>query len=98
MPRLAIALTDGFDGDAVVVTVNGVEAFRGDRVTTLTQIGLADSFEVDVPDGPSVVEVDVESRGARARFDVDPVTQPNVAVSLRGDRLDAAYPEVLGFL
>jgi len=62
MPSLHIALQEGFDGDVVVVRVNGKEALRKKDVTTRMQIGLADSVDT-VWDGESArVEVEVPTR------------------------------------
>jgi membrane-associated protease RseP (regulator of RpoE activity) len=57
MSTLCVALQDGFEGDEVVVKVNGKEVFKQDSVKTKRQIGKAASFEVKVADGPAQVEV-----------------------------------------
>ena len=57
MTQLHIALQDGFFHDTVVVQVNGKEVFRKGDVKTRFQIGLAESFEVEVPSGDATVEV-----------------------------------------
>lgn len=62
MPSLHIALEEGFDGDLVVVRVNGKEALRKQDVRTRMQIGLADSVDT-VWEGESArVEVEVPTR------------------------------------
>jgi hypothetical protein len=93
-----VALQDGFDRDRVLIRVNGTEAFRGEEVTTRTQISRAAEMELDVPDDPFTLEVDVPTRGVRQTFQLDPHARPNVAVSLRNGRLVAGYPERLGFM
>jgi hypothetical protein len=93
-----VALQDGFDGDTVSLRVDGAEAYRGEQVTTRTQISHAADMQIDVPDGPFTLEVDVPTRGVRESFQLDPHAHPNVALSLREDRLVAAYPERLGFV
>ena len=55
------------------------------------------TVEFEVPDRPFSLEVDVPTRGVRETFRVDPQTQSNVAISLLDGRLEAAFPERLGF-
>jgi hypothetical protein len=92
-----VALQDGFDGDTVVIRVDGAEAYHGERVTTRTQISHAADTQLNVPDGPFTLEVDVPTRGVRETLTLDPQAQPNVALSLLDGQLVAAYPERLGF-
>jgi hypothetical protein len=93
-----VALQDGFDGDTVVIRVDGVEAYRRDGLTTRTQISYADDTQLDVPDGPFELEVVVPTRGVEKRFRLDPHTHPNVSLSLLDGRLVERYPERLGFV
>lgn len=93
-----VALQDGFDDDTVVIRVDAAEAYHGEGVTTRTQISHAADMQLDVPDGPFTLEVDVPTRGLRETFTLDPDTHPNVALSLLDERLVAAYPERLGFV
>lgn len=93
-----VALQDGFDGDTVVIRVDGAEAYRGEHVTTRTQISHAADMQLDVADGPVTLEVDVPTRGVQETFTLDPHAHPNVALSLLDGRLVAAYPERLGFV
>jgi hypothetical protein len=60
MPRLHIALQDGFAGDRVRITVDGRQIYSKDAVSTRTRIGLADS--VELTHGPGVVNIDVRAR------------------------------------
>jgi hypothetical protein len=92
-----VALTDGFDGDEVSIRVEGTESYRGEQVTTRTQISHAADTQLEVPDEPFALEVEVPTRGARETFQLDPRTQPNIAISLLDGRLVATYPERLGF-
>ena len=93
-----VALQDGFDGDTVLLRVDGAEAYRGEQVTTRTQISHAADMQIDVPDGQFTLEVDVPTSGVRETFELDPHAHPNVALSLRNGTLVAAYPERLGFV
>jgi hypothetical protein len=93
-----VALQDGFDGDTVLIRVDGAEAYRREQVTTRTQISHAADMQLDVPDRPFMLEVDVPTRGVHEAFRLDPHAHPNVALSLLGGKLVAAYPERLGFV
>jgi hypothetical protein len=95
--QINVALQDGFDSDDVVIRVDGTEAYRGEQVTTRTQISHADDTQLEVPDAPFTLEVDVPTRGIHETFQLDPQTHTNVALSLLDERLVAAYPERLGF-
>jgi hypothetical protein len=92
-----VALQDGFEGDDVLIRVDGDEAYRGEDVTTRTQISHAADTQLEVPDGPFTLAVDVPTQDARETFQLDPRSQPNVAISLRDGQLVAAYPEQLGY-
>lgn len=92
-----VALQDGFDGDTVMIRVDGAEAYRGEHVTTRTQISHAADMQLEVPDGPFTLEVDVPTQGIHENVRLDPHAHPNVALSLLEGRLVAAYPERLGF-
>jgi hypothetical protein len=92
-----VALQDGFDGDTVVLRVDGIEAFRGEEITTRTQISHAGDTALEVPDGPFTLEVAVPTRDAGESLELDPHVQPNVALSLRDGRIVATYPERPGF-
>jgi hypothetical protein len=92
-----LALMDGFDNDEVVLRVEGLEAYRGEGVSTRTQISLAADVQLDVPDRPFELEVYVPTRGVSETLQVDPHAHPNVAISLRDGELVVAYPERIGF-
>ena len=57
MPRLHIALQNGFTGVPVTIVVDGREVYRKDDVRTRTQIGLADSVELEHDSGPVAIDV-----------------------------------------
>ena len=81
MARIHIALQEGFDGDEVVVRINGEDVYRRSGVTTRPQISLADSFARDVADGPATIEVRLPVRGASGSIAVDGVRPCHVGVS-----------------
>jgi hypothetical protein len=92
-----VALQDGFDGDTVLIRVDGAEVYRGEQLTTRTQISHAAETQLEVPDGPFTLEVDVPTRGAHESLELDPHAHPNVALSLLDGQIVAAYPERLGY-
>jgi hypothetical protein len=59
---LHVALQEGFTNDSVQILVNGREVFKKQDITTKTQIGFADSVELDIPKQPATVRVEVSSR------------------------------------
>lgn len=62
MPRLHIALQEGFMNDTVSIRINGEKVFHKEAVTTRLQIGLADTLEFDTPQGSVNVEIDLPLR------------------------------------
>lgn len=87
MPLLHIAFQEGFTGEAVVVRINGKEAYRKDEMKTKFQIGYAGSFEVDVEEGSVNIEVLLPAQGLSEKFEVQ-VSEPTyVAVSLEQDKI-----------
>jgi len=83
MPVLHVDLQEGFEAEPVVVSVNGQEVFRKTAVNTRTQIGLADSFELTLPQGDTSVHV--SARGTTARFIVPLQDTTYVGVSITPD-------------
>lgn len=92
-----LALQDGFDDDEVVLRLDGSEAYRGEGITTRTQISYATDVQLDVPDRPFALEVDVPTRDVRETVEIDPNAHPNVAISLRDGQVVVTYPERIGF-
>ncbi len=88
MALLHIAFQEGFTDDAVVVRVNGKEAFRKANVTTRTQIGYADSFELDVEEGTADIEVLLPSRNLLESITLSVATAVYLAVSIDKSRID----------
>jgi hypothetical protein len=96
---LNVALEEGFTDDAVVVAVDGRTVFDRTGVRTRTQIGLAESFEVEVDEGRSVVDVQVPARDAHGRLEVPVAATTFVGVSLQGgDVVFRSSGEPFGYL
>ena len=96
---LSVALEEGFDDDVVVVDVNGRKVFEQNNVSTRTQIGLAESFEVQVDQTDVVIEVRVLSRGAAGQTRGTIVDRLHVGVSLQsGDVVFRTSEEPFGYV
>ena len=91
-----VALEDGFDDDTVVLLLDGAEAYRGDGVTTRTQISRAADTQLEVPEAGAVLDVAVPTRGLGETVELRPPLPPVVALSLRDDAVLVAYPEHAG--
>ena len=81
MPKVTIDLQDGFSDDEVIVRVNGKEVERRSGVRTKRTIGLAQTIDIRVPDGPVTLEVDVPTKGISGSTVVE---HPQLGVSLAG--------------
>ncbi len=55
---LQLDLQEGFDGNTIVILIDGQESWRKKGVQTKYQIGLADSFSTRVPTG--TVKITIE--------------------------------------
>jgi len=99
MATLHVALHDGFAGDEVVVTAGEREVYRKPSVTTRTQIGLADSFEIETEIGTgtgsssTVLCVSLPGRGLSATRSVPTTGDRHVGVSVIDGRLELKESE-----
>ena len=84
---LSIALEEGFEGDSVVVKVNGRTVFEGDDVRTRMQIGRAERLEVPIEAAAADIEVRAAERRAAGRLTCDVVDRLYVGVSLQGSKV-----------
>ena len=82
MALLHIDLQDGFFEDTVVVFVNGEEKYRKSSVKTKVQIGLAESFELDVTEGRVSVRVSMPLRNLSESVEIQVSTDVYFGVSL----------------
>jgi hypothetical protein len=71
MGKLGIHLQNGFDGDEVVVRVNGNELMRRNDVRTRRILGLAAHEEFEVGDGPLSLDVSIPGRGVEKHIELD---------------------------
>ena len=82
MPVVHIALEEGFTNDQVSIAIDGKEVFRADRVKTRMQIGLAHAFDVDVPQGPVRVQINLPSKNVAQSIDLEVTQELYLAVSV----------------
>lgn len=98
MAKLVITLLDGFDNDAVVLTLAGREVYRSDGVTTRLLLGFAEQIDLDVPPGDAILHVVLPGRSVEADFRVNCGTDVTVLVSVDGSRLRfQTHPGLLGY-
>ena len=71
MATLHVALQEGFLDDTVSIHVGGREVFRRESMRTRLQTGYADSYEMDVADGPLEVRIEVPSQHLASTLTVD---------------------------
>ena len=86
--KLHLELQEGWDGDLVVVTVDGKPAYEG-RPATRMQTGYAAGVEVDVPDAgggrPVLIEVALPERGVVVKHEVTAGPETWAGLNLSGD-------------
>ena len=88
MTAIRIALQDGFDGDTVVVKVNGKEVFKQENVNTKRQIGKAASFEVEVAEGSANVEVSLPLKNLSETIACKVSGEVYLGVSVAEDKIE----------
>ena len=98
MPKLHIALRDGFSGQAVAVRIAGREVYRREGVKTDLRISRADEADAEAPEGP--VTVEVEAGGRKAAVQIDAGRTPHLWVDRRDEGALDLRPsaEPAGFL
>ena len=96
--QIQVAFSDGFADDTAVIRVDGAEAWRGEGLTTRTQISHAGSAEVEAGDG-ALVEVEVPTQGLAAQLDPGPspcVTKSMSSSSASGFYRRGVYVRLVG--
>jgi len=82
MPVLRVNLQEGFANDTVVVRVNGQEVFNKTSVKTRPQIGLANAFEVDVPEGSVDIQIALPLKNVSESFELQVSNPIHLGVSI----------------
>lgn len=100
LASLHVALEEGFDGEEVVVLVDGREVFSCAAVRTRLQIGLAKSFDVEVAPGRHAVECRLTTRGRTVarRVEVAGATWVGVSLARDGDARWRVSSEPFGYV
>ena len=84
---LVIHLQEGFEGDSVVIRLDGHEVFRKAEVRTRYQISRAERVEIEAAPGRHTVEVSLPDKGIKDEVVVDAEATPFLGVSLEQDAL-----------
>jgi hypothetical protein len=82
MPLLHVAFQEGFSGDQVVARLNGEEIFRKSGMKTRLQTGFADSVEVEAPDGPATLAIELPDRNISQSIPITVSGPTYVGISL----------------
>lgn len=100
MAILSIALQEGFEDVLVVITVNDQEVYRNSEVATRLQIGLADSLEVEVAEGPVTVEIALPDKhlAKELHFELTGTLYLGVSLSPEGEVDDRTSATPFGYL
>lgn len=87
MATLDIHLQEGFEGEEVVVRVDGEERLRRDAVRTRRALALAEHVSFDVDAGPRIVEVSIPTKSIEKRLEVEVRDRLYIGLGLAGDEL-----------
>lgn len=88
MALLHIDLQEGFEDETVVIKVAGKEAFSKTNVRTKLQIGLADSFETTIQEGPVTVEIELPSKNLSQSIEVQGSNTVYLGVSVNAGKIE----------
>jgi hypothetical protein len=70
MGILHLAFQEGFEGDTVIVRIDGKEVYRKEHVTTRYQINYADSFKLHVDEESVNVEILIPAKELSKKFSI----------------------------
>lgn len=98
MATLTVDLQDGFEGDEVVIAIDGREVFRKQGVKTRHQIGLAERVPIEVDSRQCRLQVSLPERSLQRELLVDTAAGPILAVSLIGGQIDIRPMTMPGYL
>ena len=88
MGLLNVDLQEGFSNDTVSIRVDGTEVFSKKNVTTKQMIGLAESFTVQVPNGPFNLQLDVPMRNLKKVITLKMDNVLYLGISIRGTDIE----------
>jgi hypothetical protein len=95
---LTLDLQEGFEGDQVVIAIDGHEQFRKSGIRTRLQIGLAERVRLDVEPGQHILNVSLPGRNTQGERRFDAASEPILAVSYVEGRIDIGPPRAPGYL
>ena len=98
MAVLHVDLQDGFESEPVSISVNGQPAFSKPAVRTRTQIGLADSFELNVPPGDCTVQVDARGGSTRFTVPVQDALYVGISITTEGKIVHRTSAQAFGYV
>ncbi len=81
MPLLRVDLQDGFEGDEVVVRLDGAPVFHGEAVRTRMQVGVAEIVETPVDAGRHRLEIHLPQRDLAIEREIEVEGATHVGVS-----------------
>ncbi len=85
MAVLHVHLQDGFVGEPIVLRLNDRTVAQRDRVRTRPQLGLAEQLDVEAPDGPATLTIELPSRARSRSFALDLTRPLHVGISVEPD-------------
>ncbi len=89
MPTLRIDLQEGFDGDDVILRVDGEECLHRQDVRTKRTLGVAGNVKVEVEAGARTLQIELPGRGVTRDIPLDVQGRLYVGLSLRDGEVDA---------
>jgi hypothetical protein len=90
--QLRIDLQEGFNGDAVVIKLDGEELYRA-RPVTRDQIGFADRLEAEARH-PVELEIELPERDVRQTIQLDPAESAFVGISIADGEITTSFEEL----
>jgi hypothetical protein len=87
MPKLRIDLQDGFMNDTVEIWLNNQRVARYEGVSTDLRISLAQSHELELPQGDYHAEIRLPVRAMSAGMDLPLYQDLYLGVSVNGNRI-----------
>jgi hypothetical protein len=87
MSKLRVDFQEGFAADEVEIRINGHDSFHKEGVTTRRMLGLATSSEIEVPDGPVDIEIEVPTRRLSKTISLKSSESAHLGVSIQGGEL-----------
>jgi hypothetical protein len=91
MPTLKIDLQEGFDGDHVIVEVDGRVVLDKDGVRTRMQVGLAESLQVETGAQAQVL-ARLPEKGCERTETVPVQEKPNLGIFVNDEGVHFKYP------